>query len=167
LTAPRPFRRGERIRLWLSYQRYALLLAALAAALTGALVLASPAWYLWAAAVPPLLALVVFAARIGGQLPRKLRATALASRRIASGRFRPHALRGYCGDPCYRVVAREILVRAGVPAAERRALIRRYAAEQHAPAFLLLHDPTRATPVVVVTGGAAFATDPNPTERVS
>jgi len=58
------------------------------------------------------------------------RATMLADRRIAAGRFNPRMVSRYCGDPCFRVVAREILGRADITGAERRRLIHEFSAEE-------------------------------------
>lgn len=120
--------RPERLRLWCSYQRYAVLMAGAPTAVVAALGVAWPgAWWLWGPAALGALKMYGFAAEIYGRWPRKVRATMLADRRIAAGRFRPEMVQRYCGDPCFRVVAREILRRAGVPRAERRALMARYA----------------------------------------
>ncbi len=119
--------RRERVRLWCSYQRYAVLMAVAPTAAVAALAVAWPgAWWLWGPAALGALKMYGFAADIYGRWPRKVRATLLADRRIAAGRFRPEMVQRYCGDPCFRVVAREILRRAGLPPAERRALMTRF-----------------------------------------
>ena len=117
-----------RVRLWLSYQRYAFVLIGGAALAIAALVHAAP-W--WLAAPGALLALVplCFGVTVWARFPRKLRATRIALARIGSGRFQPTAVRAYCGDPCFRVVADEILRRAGHDRAARRALIARFKGE--------------------------------------
>lgn len=121
----------ERIRLWLSYQRYALLMGGLPLAIWGAIAFATPApWWLWGPLALVALWFVGQAVPIYGRFPRKMRATLLADRRIATGRFHPRTIRRYCGDPCFRVVAREILRRAGIPPDERRRLIEQYAEEE-------------------------------------
>ncbi len=118
------------IRLWLSYQRYTLLLGMVPPALTVAVLVVWPAaWWAWAPLGLITLWLLSVAAEIYGRWPRKIRATLLADRRIAAGRFRPEMVRRYCGDPCFRVVAREILRRAGLPATERRTLVHRFRIE--------------------------------------
>lgn len=128
----------ELARLWLSYQRYALLLFALAAAPIAAMVTLAPAsWLWWPLAAAPSLAAAVFASSVYRRWPRKLRATALAARRIESGRFAPRRLREYCGDPCFRVVAAEILTRAGYSRRERDQMIREFARDLREPVFLL------------------------------
>lgn len=123
----------ERVRLWLSYQRYALLLGVVPPVVVAAVVYAGPhRWWLWAPLGLVALKLMAFAVGIHGRLPRKFRATLLADRRIAAGRFRPESVARYSGDPCFRVVAYEILRRAGMPRAERRDLVGRLAEEQAA-----------------------------------
>lgn len=88
------------------------------------------AWWAWGGLALVALRFFGIAHEIGGRWARKVRATRLADRRIAAGRFEARMVGRYCGDPCFRVVAREILRRAGIDAAERRRLIRRYAAEE-------------------------------------
>lgn len=115
----------ERCRLWLSYQRYAFLLVAIALAIPAAICLYDPgAWYLWLLGAYPVVRLLGFAIEVYRRWPEKIRATTLADRRIASGQFTPKFVENYCGDPCFRVVARELLSRAGLPSGERRKIIR-------------------------------------------
>jgi len=121
----------ERVRLWLSYQRYAVLMAGLPIVAWTAIVLAAPgAWWAWGPLALVALWFVRQSVDIFARFPRKMRATLLADRRIAGGRFEPRSIRRYCGDPCFRVVAREILTRAGVPADEQRRLIETFAEEE-------------------------------------
>ncbi len=121
----------ERARLWLSYQRYALLMGGLPVLVWAGIVFAAPgAWWAWGPLALVMLWFVGQAVPIYRRFPRKMRATLLADRRIATGRFHPRTIRRYCGDPCFRVVAREILRRAGTPPAERRRLIETFAAEE-------------------------------------
>lgn len=142
------FGRLELARLWLSYQRYALLLFAIALGPIAAVALWAPTrWYLWLVVVPVAARIAVFAVQVYRRWPRKLRATALATARIASGRFAPRSIRGYCGDPCFRVVAREILRRAGLPRAQRRGLIEQFSREAREPAFLIVVNPESGEPV--------------------
>ena len=120
--------RLEQARLWLSYQRYALLLfLAPALALVALVAWASPWW--WAPAALAALVPLRFGASVYARWPRKVHATRVALHRIAAGRFASARVRGFCGDPCFRVVAHEILRRAGLPPAERRRLIRLYSLE--------------------------------------
>ena len=116
------------LRLWLSYQRYALLLIGAPALAVAALAAwTSPWWWVPAGLVaqwPVRFGVAVFA-----RWPRKLRATRLATARIRAGRFSPRSIRGHCGDPCFRVVAHEILRRAGLPRAERRRIVSQYREE--------------------------------------
>ncbi len=126
-----PLSRRERLRLWLSYQRYAFLLIGGGLALVAAVVAWRPhAWWLWGPAVLLVAKPIGFGVVVWRRWPKKLRATIVGLRRIEAGRFRPDSLRAYCGDPCFRVVAREILRRAGVPPAERRTIMKRLTAEK-------------------------------------
>lgn len=122
---------AERLRLWFSYQRYAFILVVLPVGVVAALIGVAPSWWwLWGPVALVALKFVAFAVEVYGRWPRKMRATLLADRRIAAGRFRPEMVRRYCGDPCFRVVAREILRRAGVDRPTRQQLIRQFAAEE-------------------------------------
>lgn len=116
------------LRLWLSYQRYAFLLLGAPALAVAALVAWTSPWWWVPAGVVAILP-VKFGVTVFARWPRKLRATWLASRRIEAGRFSPRSIRGYCGDPCFRIVAHEILRRAGMPRAERRRLVSQYREE--------------------------------------
>lgn len=141
------------IRLWLSYQRYGLLLVGAPPVAVAGAAWALPGWVaalVALAAIPP----VRFGVEVLGRWPRKLRATRLADARIRAGRFRPAQIKGHCGDPCFRVVAAEILARAGVPRAERRAQIRTYAEQlRRERDVLVLVDHVRGT--VTTIGGDA------------
>jgi hypothetical protein len=118
----------EYIALWLSFQRYALLLGALALAPLGLVwCTAAGAWWAWCLALLVAARLGGFALEIARRWPRKLRALRVASRRIALGRFTTAEIRSYCADPCFRVVARQILRRAGLPGAQARQIIREHA----------------------------------------
>jgi hypothetical protein len=144
-------RARTRVRLWLSYQRYAFLLIGAPAAALAAAALWGP-WWLAAAVGLAAIAPVGFAVEVLGRWPRKLRATRVAQARIQAGRFAPSSIRGYCGDPCFRVVAREILAAAGTPRAERRALVRQFSEQlRRERSVVLLVDHTKGT---VITIGA-------------
>ena len=141
---------AARARLWLSYQRYGLLLVGGSAAAVAALVRVAPAW-LWIPVALAAIAPVAFGTRVLVRWPDKVRATRIADHRIAQGRFAPGQVRSYCGDPCFRVVAAEILARAGIARAERRALIAHFRGEiEQRGGVLLLVD--RAGGVVVTVG---------------
>lgn len=130
-TRARRWGRVEWVRLWVSYQRYAFLMAGIPAAIVAGVAWIWPhAWWAWGGLTLIALRFFGIAHEIGGRWPRKVRATRLADRRIAAGRFDARTVSRYCGDPCFRVVAREILRRAGYDAAERRRLIRQFAAEE-------------------------------------
>lgn len=126
-----PLSRATRARLWISYQRYAavLLLAPLAALALAAWL--TP-WWVTALLVLPALAPLRFSLSVAARWPRKLRATQVALWRQRQGQFSPASVRGSCGDPCFRVVAAEILARAGLDRRARRRLIRQFAAELRA-----------------------------------
>jgi hypothetical protein len=141
------------VRLWLSYQRYACLLLGVPAAVV-ALAIAYAPW--WAVIVAGVVALapVRFGLEVLGRWRRKLRVTRVGLARIAGGTFTPQSIRSYCGDPCFRVVASELLVRAGVARAERRALLRKFSDEQRAErGIVILVDHVRGT--VFTLGGDA------------
>lgn len=140
-----PVRAGQAPwQLWLSYQRYALLLAAVAIAplalvallpSLGLVTALTPTWWL------ALLAAVVagapvarFAVQVAARWPDKLRATRVADARRARGRFVPESVGRLCTDPCFRVVAHELLLRAGLSRRERVALVARLSREQYAAA---------------------------------
>jgi hypothetical protein len=140
-----------RVRLWLSYQRYAFLLVAVPAAALATAAAWGP-WWLAALVGVAAIVPVRFAIEVQGRWPRKLRATRVALARIRAGRFRPASVRRYCGDPCFRVVAREILTTAGIPRAERRALVRQFSEQARRDRdVVLLVDHTKGT---VITIGA-------------
>lgn len=138
-----PMPAGARLRLWLSYQRYAALL--LFAPLTA---LVAAAWLLpwWAAVLLalPAIAPLRFSFVVAARWPRKLRATQVAMHRQRLGRFEARSVRAYCGDPCFRVVAGEILARAGISRRERRRLIRQFATELRDEERLVVYFDHRA-----------------------
>jgi hypothetical protein len=123
----------ERIRLALSYQRYAFLLAVVTGFVATIALVYLP-WYLAIIAALVCLKLASATVFITSKLPRKMRATALADRRIARGNFHPRRVQPYCADPCFRVVADEILRRAGYGFRERRSLLRELTAAAEADA---------------------------------
>jgi hypothetical protein len=115
-------------RLWLSYQRYALGIAAVALVLPTALALAGAAWG-WVVGSLPVTVIGVLRARtIARQWRVKIGETRRADRRIADGSFEPEQVRRWCVDPCWRAVAREVLERSGRTATEARDLVRGYSA---------------------------------------
>ena len=149
------FARSERLRLWLSYQRYAFVLVGGSAALALAMIALAP-W--WLAAPVVLLAIVParFGLTVWARYPRKLRATQVAAHRIAHGRFQPSSVTSYCGDPCFRVVAHEILRRAGHDRSSRRALIAQFRCDMEARGGILLI-VDHAGSVVATVGGHPLA----------
>lgn len=157
LELPAPGR-AEHVRLWLSYQRYGLVLTTGSVGLVATAVAFAP-WWVWA----PLAVLALWPLRFGAYVlsrwPRKLRATRIAMLRLARGTFRTASIRPYCGDPCFRVVADEILARSHLARAERRALIRRYARELEADGrYLVLVDHVGGT-VFTVAGDGPIRSD--------
>lgn len=117
-----------RVRLWLGYQRYGFVLVGAPVAAVAAAAVLTP-WYVALLVALAGLAPARFGVEVLSRWPRKLRATRVAFARIEAGRFSPRAVKPYCGDPCFRLVADEVLARAGTPAAERRRLIRQYGAQ--------------------------------------
>lgn len=143
---------ARRVRLWLSYQRYGIVLT-LGSLATIALAAWLAPW--WLAVAVGLVALwpIGFGVIVLRRWPRKLRATLVAEHRLAAGRFRPAQVRPYCGDPCFRVVAGEILGRAGTAPAERRALIAAYRAElERERDIVVMIDHSRGVIVTVEQG---------------
>ncbi|MEZ4449622.1 MAG: hypothetical protein R3B09_09085 [Nannocystaceae bacterium] len=147
--------------LWLSFQRYALLLGLLAAApLALALALGGGPWALALAGLVglPIAARALAVARRG---PAKLHAYRVALHRIGRGAFEPADVRRHCGDPCFRVVARTSLRRAGIAAAERRRLIAGYArelADERSAVIVIDHRSGQVTQTIGgVTTTAAIA----------
>ncbi len=124
-----PGRAMDRLRLFLSYQRYAFALLFGPGLVVAGVAAAGPgAWWAWGPLTLLALWLGSFGVVVWRRFPKKLRATLVADRRIAQHRFRPDSVLKYCGDPCYRVVAHEILARAGLGRSERRALVRKLTA---------------------------------------
>lgn len=148
--------RLARARLWLSYQRYGMLLCGGGVALPATVALLWPGlFWVWGPLALLMLKPIGFGVTVLRRWPKKLRATLIAEHRLQRGRFRPESVRSYCGDPCFRLVAHEILTRAGMPAAERRALVARLRAEYEQSArVLLLVDHATGT-VFTVQGGQA------------
>jgi hypothetical protein len=142
----------ERARLFVSYQRYGALLVLGPIALVAGLATIAP-WWLAAGLAALALWPLSFGVTVLGRWPKKLRATIVADRRIAAGRFRPASVRAYCGDPCFRLVAHEILRRAGAPRAERRRLVAGFRAElERERDTLFVVDHARGVVITVVDG---------------
>lgn len=145
--------RLELLRLWASYQRYALLLGLLALCpLLAAAAVAPSRGIAWAAAIAVALPIGRFAAAVYRRWPQKIRATMLAIRRIESGRFTPRFVTGYCADPCFRLVADEILARAGHDRRHRKALIRELREDCRRPFVLMIVDRDNTASPVRVEG---------------
>jgi hypothetical protein len=115
--------------LWLSWQRYALLLAALALLPSLLVGLVAPTlWWAWLIAAPITARVGAFAVMVWRRWPSKRHALRVALFRIAAGRFEPAQVRRHCGDPCFRLVAHACLRRAGFAAAQRRRIVAAHAA---------------------------------------
>ena len=156
--------RRERLRLWLSYQRYGLALVSGGPALVVGVAWLAP-WWLAAVVALPALAPIGFGVQVLARWPRKLRATEVAIARQRAGRFRDDSVRGYCGDPCFRVVADEILRRAGRGRAERAARIAEFREQVRREGdMLILVDRVGGT-VVTVTGDGQLRRDAIPASR--
>lgn len=150
-----PMGTGTRIRLWLIFNLYLFVAAGLALAL-GGLAFFVPGWL----AVPMglgVLPLGQLAWSIGAKHHKKLRAVGRAMTRIEHGTFEPGQVVRYCGDPCSRLVAHEILRRAGYGRAERRRIVQEgTTANREADRQLVLVD--RARGVLVEVNGARVET---------
>jgi len=123
----------EVARLVVSYQRYA---AQVNGIILGLLWGASFIGTTWSWGLASLLAVPLgwFGTLVALRLPHKLRLTRTQDERIRRRKFNADDLLPWVEDPCYRVVAREILVRAGRSSAEARVevaeLARRAAAHE-------------------------------------
>jgi hypothetical protein len=138
-----------RARLWLSYQRYAALLIGIPLAAVALAARHAP-WVITAVVALAGLAPARFGSIVLARWPRKLRATRVALARLQAGRFALASVRRYCGDPCFRIVAREVLARSGMSWAARRALVRRYADElRREGELVMLVDHVRGTVVTI------------------
>lgn len=138
----------EAVRLFVSYQRYSLVIFGAVCALASSTYLLAQSglagWIKW-----PLAILVgLFAIRclhffwvVASAWPRKRRATELAIRRIESQRFQPRSLRRYFEDPCYRVVGREILRRSGLSRIHQQEIIRELSHLARQPDFKIYVNP--------------------------
>ncbi|MGE5185523.1 MAG: hypothetical protein ACM31C_25845 [Acidobacteriota bacterium] len=144
------------LRLFVSYQRYGFLLVGAPVA-AFALAAAYAPWWLAAIVALAGIAPARFGIDVLLRWPRKLRATRLGLARMQHGSFAPASVRRYCSDPCFKVVARELLARAGVPPGERRALVRRFADEvRRERDFVVLVDHVNGT---VTTLGGSIASN--------
>ncbi len=162
----------QRLRLFISYQRYsALLLVLVIAACTLGIPylwkwtrdLSVLRWGLLSLFLMPQFFVLRFSWFIATKWPRKYRATLLAKKRIASGGFSPASIERYCEDPCFRVVANEILRMAQLPKQDRRTMIARYKEKARQPLFLMTIDVNAPEPVRV--DGVLFTRD-SPTSTV-
>jgi len=119
IEVPRSIGGVEIVRLVISYQRYAVLVAVIVSALLASAWTVNATWA-WAVAGTLSLGLSWFGVLVAARLPHKLRLTRTQDMRIARGKFDADDLLPWVEDPCYRVVAREILVRSGETPARAR-----------------------------------------------
>ena len=117
-------------RLWLSYQRYALLAFIIAGFLlwTTAAFFKTQWWFILSGGVLTL-SLVGLGIRIMAQTGKKMAITQRAYDRIRDGVFEPTSMMKYCTDPCWRVVVSEVLREAKIPSTRRRVLISQFSKE--------------------------------------
>ncbi len=109
----------EVARLVLSFQRYAALVSGIILGLFWVASFFGTSWA-WTLAAVLAVPLGWFGALVALRLPHKLRLIRTQDERIRRRKFNADDLLPWVEDPCYRVVAREILVRAGrAPAAAR------------------------------------------------
>lgn len=120
---------STRVWLWLSYQRYAFVLAVPAIGLPLGLYLLFGVWYAWVPALVVTFWLATPIVHILAGFGKKLRATIVYTRRYRRNGFSPDLMRSLSEDPCSRLVAHEVMRRAGVPRAEARAVVARFAKE--------------------------------------
>lgn len=147
-----------RALLWLSYNRYFFLLVLAAAALLALpLVPVRGSYWAWFVTAPAALVVLNFAVTIPAKHHRKLRATKRSLARLSLGTFKPEGVAKYCGDPCSRVLADQVLKQAGVARKERRRLISEYArqAEERSGQLLIVD---RARGVLVTVDGSTVTT---------
>ena len=134
-----------RIRLWLSYQRYALMLTSFALACPLVTYVAFPAlWAAWTSAALVGVFCLSGAIKIGWKFGHKLRVTAMLERRYKRNGFNAEQLRQYAEDPCYRVVSNEVMRRVDVPAAERRRILKQFKEEAGVPVMFRPNPETGA-----------------------
>lgn len=133
-----------RLRLWISYQRYALLVSVGSlGATTLALTYAFDAWWLWV----PLAVLCVPAFVLAHHIHRGMRGHMVTTRRalhkMRLGAFEPESVQPLCEAPCSRVVAYELLAQYGMPRLQRRALVKKLTLlEEEASKSLIIVDRT-------------------------
>lgn len=161
---------SKTLQLFVSYQRYSSLIVAMVAAalffvlpplwIWSASLLAPIGWGIRAALFLLLLIPIRFAIDIALKWPRKLRATTIAFARIDAGRFSEQSVRRFCEDPCFRVVAGEILHKAGYSREERSETISRFKKLAQEPLFIMSISSDTSEPVRV--DGVLFSSNPLP-----
>lgn len=143
--APAAMTSLTRARLWLSYQRYALLVSiGSVGAVAAALATMPAAWWLWGPLVVLCLPAFALAHHINRGFRAKMVTTHRGLRQIRLGTFEPGSVQRLCGDPCSRLVASELVARHGqLSWSERRTLISKLTVlEQEASKTLLIMDRT-------------------------
>lgn len=132
---------SSRIRLWFSYQRFGLLVLLISIAPPAAAYWALPeSWWLWGGLAIAGLYGIGMAIKILAKFRHKLRVTVVYVRRYRRNGFSPALLERYADDPCYRVVCDEIMRDVGVPADERRQILKELKEEAGRP-MLFVADP--------------------------
>ena len=155
------FGRLEVMWMVLSYQRYAFLLTIISLSLLGggAWLVAVERWYFGVPLALGGIKVASFAVGVASRLSQKMRVTGVAQRRIDAGRFEPEMVRNFCGDPCFRVMAREVLRRAGLEGRERDALVAQYQA--------MLDEESGQTLIIDHTRGQVFKVEEGQTILVN
>lgn len=117
------------IYLWLSYQRYAILIFIVSASLSAAMFLTDVVpWFVTLPVVLISLYLFSVSVQVGSTIRKKMVLTRRTIQQIERRSFNPEGLMKYCTDPCWRVVVNHNLSLAGVPSIQRRELIREWTA---------------------------------------
>jgi hypothetical protein len=146
------FTRLQRLGYFLSYNRYALLILVLSLAIP-AVLFVFLRWYFWVPATLVALRALYWAWHIARQYPKKLHITKKMLWAQQNRTFRNEDIVKYCGDPCYRVVAHQVLARTGVPAPERRRLVSEYVDQAHDLAHALVFVDREKGRVVTIING--------------
>ncbi|MBU1244746.1 hypothetical protein KJ612_16230, partial [Myxococcota bacterium] len=146
------FSRRQRLGYFLSYNRYALLILLLSLAVPTVLFLFFR-WYFWVPATLVALRALYWAWHIARQYPKKLHITKKMALAQQNRTFQNEDIVKYCGDPCYRVVAHQVLAQARVPAGERRRLVREYVEQAHDLAHALVFVDREKGRVVTIING--------------
>jgi len=146
------FSRWQKVRLFFSYNRYALAILALSLTIPTVLFMFTR-WYFWVPAALVALLALYWAWHIYRQFPKKLHITKKMLLAQRNSSFQTTDIVKYCGDPCYRVVAHHVLATARVPAPERRRLVRDSVEQAHDLAHALVFVDREKGRVVTIING--------------